>query len=367
MSDYYYILGLQPGATADEIKQAYRKLATKFHPDKNSGDKYFAEMFKQIQEAYEVLSDPDQRAAYDRRETTLQQSEATPAPGNQGADFARARRSPGEMVKISSFSASAQTVRSGDEITLYWVTLFATKVEIDPIGPVEKSGEMTFTVPPHSEPDLVLEIRAYDAGAMEYVTKKLYLRNGDLIDQRKTAEREKLRDQIERNLAPRLAGVHPAVLKTQRQPKLAGIGQRAVALVIDMVVVVLLAALFAKLSESWTPYDTGLWFVPIWLLYGAWFDSTANRGTPGKYLLYLEVQHPDGAKLNFVKALLRNVTKLFSGALLGIGYFMAIWDKQHRTLHDRVAGTVVAELGWGKLQRGEWPPEMPVEMSGQGK
>ena len=64
--DYYEVLGVGRGAEADEIKKAYRKLAVKFHPDKNAGDKSAEEKFKELGEAYEVLSNPDKRAAYDR-------------------------------------------------------------------------------------------------------------------------------------------------------------------------------------------------------------------------------------------------------------------------------------------------------------
>ncbi len=65
MKDYYRVLGVQPTATADEIKKAYRQLALKYHPDKNQGDKQSETLFKQITEAYEILSDTESRNSYD--------------------------------------------------------------------------------------------------------------------------------------------------------------------------------------------------------------------------------------------------------------------------------------------------------------
>ena len=64
--DFYEILGVSKGATAEEIKKAYRKVAIQFHPDKNQGNKEAEEKFKEAAEAYEVLSDNDKRANYDR-------------------------------------------------------------------------------------------------------------------------------------------------------------------------------------------------------------------------------------------------------------------------------------------------------------
>lgn len=64
--DYYEVLGVSKGAGADEIKKAYRKLALKYHPDKNPDDKAAEEKFKEAAEAYEVLSDQDKRARYDQ-------------------------------------------------------------------------------------------------------------------------------------------------------------------------------------------------------------------------------------------------------------------------------------------------------------
>lgn len=64
--DYYEVLGLQKGASADDIKKAYRQMAKKYHPDLNPGDKEAEAKFKECNEAYEVLSDEDKRSRYDR-------------------------------------------------------------------------------------------------------------------------------------------------------------------------------------------------------------------------------------------------------------------------------------------------------------
>ncbi len=65
-TDYYKILGVERTATADEIKRAYKKVAIKYHPDRNPGDKEAEEKFKQAAQAYDVLRDPDKRARYDQ-------------------------------------------------------------------------------------------------------------------------------------------------------------------------------------------------------------------------------------------------------------------------------------------------------------
>lgn len=87
--DYYKTLGVDKNATQDEIKKAYRKLAVKYHPDKNAGDKKAEEKFKEITEANEVLSDPEKRKKYDTLGSNWKQYEHAGFGQGRGFDGQR--------------------------------------------------------------------------------------------------------------------------------------------------------------------------------------------------------------------------------------------------------------------------------------
>jgi curved DNA-binding protein len=80
--DYYKILGVERKASADDIRKAYRKLALKYHPDRNPGDKAAEDRFKDINEAYQVLSDSQKRARYDQLGNAYSNWQGRGAPGN---------------------------------------------------------------------------------------------------------------------------------------------------------------------------------------------------------------------------------------------------------------------------------------------
>src|SRR5438093_3652843 len=84
--DFYVILGLERGATLADVKRAYKRLARRFHPDINPGDRMAAAQFRKISEAYETLGDPDRRRRYDATGAPSSAGE-TASYGFEGFDF----------------------------------------------------------------------------------------------------------------------------------------------------------------------------------------------------------------------------------------------------------------------------------------
>ncbi len=113
--DYYKILGVARGASADEIKQAFRRLARKYHPDVNPGDKKAEAKFKEINEAYEVLSDPQKRRQYDLLGSNWQQFAQGAGRAGRGSspfDFAGAGGSGFSDFFEMLFGRAAQQAQS---------------------------------------------------------------------------------------------------------------------------------------------------------------------------------------------------------------------------------------------------------------
>jgi len=132
MKDYYYLLGLKQTATLDDIKDAYRRLSKKFHPDVNDGDAFFAERFKDIHEAYEVLTSTERRKVYD-----LKYSKRSESSSNSVSNFS---------PEIEFFTADKKGIHIGDEITFKWKTINADVVLLEPLGPVNPIGSITYRI-----------------------------------------------------------------------------------------------------------------------------------------------------------------------------------------------------------------------------
>jgi len=113
--DYYKVLGVDRSASSDEIKRIYRKLALKYHPDKNPGDSQAEEHFKEINEAYEVLGDSTKRAKYDQLGSSYRSWERTGSqPGSFGwSEWMQGGQGGGVRVDIGGFSDFFSAIFSG--------------------------------------------------------------------------------------------------------------------------------------------------------------------------------------------------------------------------------------------------------------
>jgi molecular chaperone DnaJ len=166
--DMYLRLGLVPEATQEEIAHSYRRLARQAHPDAQPGDPDAARRFRKITEAYEVLSDPERRARYDRRHRQAHPG-AGAAQGPSGASGQgepQGRVGPTEGPMTAPTSAAPPSHLAGAPVRLGGPTRSATPLWV---GPVQVEGGQTGSPPSHRDREhfLVAELTRWLFGYLD--------------------------------------------------------------------------------------------------------------------------------------------------------------------------------------------------------
>src|SRR5690554_2134944 len=167
MTDYYKVLGLEKSASQEEIKKAYRKLSMKFHPDKNDGDIFFENMFKQLFEAYQILGDTDRRSEYDSKFQDF----------INGEQLWYTRSSP----VIEYFNVDKQSVFNGEIIKLRWKTYNADRVFIQPFGVVAESGEKSYRLNDIKQEKLLITLEALNIKSGKTIREVLEVDNTSFV------------------------------------------------------------------------------------------------------------------------------------------------------------------------------------------
>src|SRR5512137_1523015 len=125
--DYYKILGVARNASADEVRKSYRKLAMKYHPDRNPGDKVAEDRFKDINEAYQVLSDKEKRARYNQlgsAYSSWQQRGGSSSDFNWGDWFNRGGNASGTRVSVDDLNDMFGGGGGGDVFSDFFRSIF---------------------------------------------------------------------------------------------------------------------------------------------------------------------------------------------------------------------------------------------------
>ena len=160
--DYYKILGVERNASADEIKRVYRKLAMQYHPDRNPGDKRAEERFKEINEAYQVLSDTQKRSRYDQLGDSYSHWQQSGAPG--GFDWSQWFSSEGQGFGSQPRSGGT-TVQYGDLNDLFGDGMFSDFFRAIfggmGTGPVSRGRGRQRTAPAYQQPVTISLREAY--------------------------------------------------------------------------------------------------------------------------------------------------------------------------------------------------------------
>lgn len=179
MKDYYYFLGVKPDASDEDIKKAYRKLSLKYHPDKNADDGFFENRFREVQEAYDTLSDSDLRKTYDSNFEGFQKTFRSNLP-----------------PAIKTFTANKIRAVKGEEITVKWITNNADVVKIMPFGLEKAYGERTFRITEFKDGKFQLLLHAHNSLLRRTAVQ------GITITEVFENEKEKFRSEVEEIFQP---------------------------------------------------------------------------------------------------------------------------------------------------------------------
>jgi curved DNA-binding protein CbpA len=166
MREYYSVLGVDKNAAESEIISAYRKLAAKFHPDANGNDNFFAERYREVQEAYNVLISPAKRAAYD---SSLDPKFA------QTIEIFKDKEKP----IVTFFEISKKIISETEPVTLRWQTIHASNIFIDLIGKVDAEGTKILRIPFENKETLRITISAKNDFLNESASKFIEIKNKD--------------------------------------------------------------------------------------------------------------------------------------------------------------------------------------------
>lgn len=192
IKDYYYFLGVHENATDDDIKKAYRKLSLKYHPDKNPDDDFFSNRFREIQEAYEMLSDTEKRRIYDENIAHQQRTNRSSLPPS---------------VKV--FSANKVRVQKGEEVIINWQTNNADVVKILPFGLEKPYGERTFRIKEFKDGQFQVLLHATNSLLNRTVVQ------GITITESFGSDEKEFNTEKKRPVNPQRTTVNPSVRKPQ--------------------------------------------------------------------------------------------------------------------------------------------------------
>lgn len=161
MKDYYYLLGVEPGASTEDIKKAFKKLALKFHPDQNPGDRYFNRHFQEINAAYETLVEERTRRAYDaaRRQFYGQRIQTS-------------------KPQILEFSVNRPYLSAGSTIRVKWSTIHADQIQISGIGVnLPAAGRRRISLRDLKDNNFSLRIQATNSENLESTVDEIKIHN----------------------------------------------------------------------------------------------------------------------------------------------------------------------------------------------